>query len=109
MQSGDFKALVQSVLNEDSKSVQYYLSGGVDPNFIHPEIMTTPLIEAVRINNFPITKLLLESSAKPELVSPIGELAIQLAYLQKNQDLIALLKKRKKLLFSFHQIFKKGN
>ncbi|WP_462236037.1 hypothetical protein [Ekhidna sp.] len=71
--------------------------------------MTTPLIEAVRINHLPITKLLIENGADPRLVSSIGESAFKLAKLQNNERLIALFKRKKRSLFSLHQIFKKIN
>ena len=109
MQSGDFKALVQSVLDKDLDLVQYYLAQGVDPNFIHPEIMALPLIEAVRISNESIVNLLLKNGADPKLVSPVGESALKLAKIQKDEALIALLQPNKKSPFSLHQLFKKFN
>lgn len=109
MQSGEFKAFIQSVLNEDLPSVQYYLSQGIDPNFLHPEIMTTPLVEAVRISNIPIVKLLLAHGANPNLDSLLGESALKIAQQKKNKELISLLKTKKKSTFSLHQFFKKFN
>lgn len=109
MQSGDFKALVQSVLNEDLDSVQYYLSLGVDPNFIHPEIMTTPLIEAVRLVHLPIVKLLLSNGANPKITSSIGESPLKIAKKQNHKELISLLQDKRKSPFSLHQFFKKIN
>ncbi len=109
MQSGEFKAFIQSVLNEDLASVQYYLSQGIDPNFLHPEIMTTPLVEAARLSNVPITKLLLAHGANPNLDSLVGESALKIAQQKKNKELISLLKTKKKSAFSLHQLFKKFN
>ena len=101
--------MVQSVSDENLELVQYYLSLGVDPNFIHPEIMALPLVEAVRVSNESIIKLLLKHGANPKLVSPVGESAIKLAKIQKDDSLIALLQPEKKSSFSLHQLFKKFN
>mgnify|MGYP001800480662 CR=1 FL=1 len=109
MQSGDFKALVQSVLDEDLELVRHYLAQGVDPNFIHPEIMALPLVEAVRVSNVSIVNLLLKNGADPKLVSPVGESALKLAKIQKNDSLIVLLQPKRKSSFSLHQLFKKFN
>lgn len=109
MQSGDYKALIQSVLNNDIETTRHYLSMGLNPNFCHPEIMTTPLIEAVRTQNISMIQLLMEYDADPQVVSQMGESALSLAKRDKNQKLISLLSNKKRSPFSFHQLFKKFN
>ena len=109
MQSGDYKALVQSVLDDDIETTRYYLSMGLDLNFCHPEIMTTPLIEAVRTKNISMIKLLMDNNADPKVVSQMGESALILAKREKNKELTTLLLKKKKSPFSLHQFFKKFN
>ncbi|WP_462253466.1 ankyrin repeat domain-containing protein [Ekhidna sp.] len=109
MQSGEFKALVQSVIDEDQASVQYYLSQGIDPNFLHPEILTTPLVEASRNGNVSISELLLNHGADPLLDSLIGESALKIAKQNKNKELMQLFTKKKKSPFSLHKFFKKLN
>ena len=107
MQSGDFKALVQSAIDGDLALAHYFLSLGVDPSFLHPGIMTTPLIEAAKTSNVEMFKLLLNHGADPNLVSLVGESAYEIAKNQNQQEFIALLPAGKKSPFSLHQFFKK--
>lgn len=94
MQSGDWKGLIQAVLDNEPEEVRYYLSGGVDPNFHHPEMMTSPLIEAVRMDHYEIIELLVAHGANPTSKSQLGESPIQIAKQKKNPQLMKMLKKK---------------
>ncbi|MFK7952394.1 MAG: ankyrin repeat domain-containing protein [Ekhidna sp.] len=96
IRSGDFKGFIHSVMKEDMDGVAYYISIGMDVNFLHPEIMTNPLIEATKMGNLEIAKLLLENGADPEIVSQIGESAIKIAKESQNKEVITLLMSKKK-------------
>ena len=94
MQSGDFKAFIQSILDGNTSQVEYYLSEGIDPNYNHPEIMTTALVEAVRLENLEIVLTLLNYDADPKLKSIVGESPLVMAKRMKNKNLVSALKKR---------------
>lgn len=108
IRSGDFKGFIDSVMKEDIDGVGYYISIGMDVNFLHPEIMTNPLIEATKIENLEIARLLLENGADPEIVSQLGECSIKIAKESQNKEMIDLLMSKRKpsflrrLLNSFH-------
>lgn len=92
MDSGDWKDFVQAIIDQDTEKVNYYLEMDFDPDFLHPEMMTTVLIEAARTGHLEITRQLLEKGASPKLTSQIGESAIQIAKNAKNKELLKLLK-----------------
>jgi ankyrin repeat protein len=92
MESGDWKALIQAIIDQDIEKVNFYLKMDFDPNFLHPEMMTNPIIESARIGHLGITKQLLEKGASPKLTSQLGESAIQIARNNKNKELLRLLK-----------------
>ncbi|MEO9869029.1 ankyrin repeat domain-containing protein [Ekhidna sp.] len=94
IRSGDFKGFIHSVMNEDIDGVAYYISIGMDVNFLHPEIMTNPLIEATKVGNIEIVQLLLDNGANPKIVSQLGESPIKIAKSLRNKELISLLKRR---------------
>lgn len=93
MKSGDWKGLVQGIINNDEEAVTYYLSSDINLNYAHPEMMTTPLIEACRYSHLEIVRQLLEHGAKPKFQSQLGESPFKLAKQNKNKELLALLKK----------------
>ncbi|NQZ77231.1 MAG: ankyrin repeat domain-containing protein [Ekhidna sp.] len=109
IRSGEFKGFIQAVMNEDSEAVSYYISLGMDVNFLHPEIMTNPLIEATKVQNLEIVQLLLDAGANPTIVSQLGESALKIAKFSGNKELLNTLKQARKSPFSLHQFFKKRN
>jgi len=56
---GDWKELVQAATEGDLSLIKYHLNNGIDPNFQHPEFMTTPLLEAVKLNQKESVEVLL--------------------------------------------------
>ncbi|MEQ9468992.1 MAG: hypothetical protein RLN88_16405 [Ekhidna sp.] len=95
MTSGDWKGFIQAIIDNNRQEVEYYLSSEVDLNYAHPEMMTTPLIEAVRFDYFELVVLLLEKGASPTFQSQLGESPLKLAKQNQNNELIKLLKKFK--------------
>ncbi|MEM7297443.1 MAG: ankyrin repeat domain-containing protein [Bacteroidota bacterium] len=91
MNAGDWKGFISSVTNGDIDGVNYYLSAKIDVNFIHSEIMTSALIEAVRHDQLAIIRLLMENGANPKIASPMGESPILLARQKKNDRINKLL------------------
>lgn len=92
MDSGGWKDLVQAIIDQDMEKFNYYIEMDFDPDFLHPEMMTSVLIEATRTGNLEMTRQLLEKGATPKLTSQLGESAIQIAKRNKNRELIKLLK-----------------
>ena len=93
MISGDWKGLIQAIIDNDQPEVEYYLSSEVDLNYAHPEMMTTPLIEAVRFEYYELAELLLKKGASPGFESQLGESPLKLARQNQSKELINLLKK----------------
>lgn len=93
MKSGDWKGLIQAIIDNNRSEVDYYLSSEVDLNYAHPEMMTTPLIEAIRLEYYELAELLLDKGANPRFESQLGESPLTLARQKQNKELINLLKK----------------
>lgn len=93
MDSGGWKDLVQAIIDKDIKKFNYYIDMDFDPDFLHPEMMTSVLIEAARIGHLEMTERLLNKGASPKLTSQMGESAIQIAKNNKDKELLKLLKK----------------
>ncbi|CAB9519565.1 ANK [Seminavis robusta] len=71
---GNWKELVGAASKPgggDLTVVHYHLDRGIDPNYQHPEFMTTPLLEAIRAGNHEAAKVLLEH--KPNQADPTLE------------------------------------
>ena len=79
----------------DVAVVQYHLEMGMDPNWQHPECMSTPLLEAIRVGNLKVVKLLLEH--KPNTADPTipgdweGQTPMELAMELQNHDVVDTL------------------
>ena len=69
MSAGDWKGMLQAIYDGDAEAVHHFLRDGVDPNYEHPEMLCTPLIEAVRADKEEIVTLLLKYGADPFRVS----------------------------------------
>jgi len=88
--SGDNKGFIHAVMNEDVDAVAYYLSIGMDVNFLDPEIMTNSLIEAVKVGNVQIVGMLMKEGANPKMISQLGESPIGIAKANGNKELLEL-------------------
>ena len=89
--SGDNKGFIHAVMNEDLDAVSYYLSIGMDVNFLDPEIMTSPLIEAVKLSNHEISRLLIKHGADPKIISQLGESPMKIAKLNEDDEMLSIL------------------
>ena len=89
--SGDNKGFIHAVMNEEVEAVAYYLSIGMDVNFLDPEIMTNSLIEAVKVGNTQIVEMLMKEGANPSIVSQLGESPIGIAKAKGDKKLLDLL------------------
>lgn len=69
MAAGDWKDLLQAARDGKPGLVRYHLDNGVDPNYQHPEFLTTPLIESIEHHQHEVTAYLLANGANPKLNS----------------------------------------
>ena len=63
MSAGDWKAMLKAITEGNEGLVRYYLDEGVDPNYEHPEMLCTPILEAIRADHASIIVLLIEYGA----------------------------------------------
>ena len=66
---GNVKELCTAATVGDLPTVKYHLETGMDPNFQHPEFMTTPLVEASRFGQVEAVRLLLQHGADPTIAA----------------------------------------
>lgn len=69
MSGGDWKDMFYATERGDVETVRYHIRNGIDPNYQHPEFLTTALVEAVKNNQLAVVQYLLDHGAKPELKS----------------------------------------
>lgn len=92
MAAGDWKEMLLATEQGDLELVRYHLKMGVDPNYQHPEFLTTPLIESIRFGNLEIAQLLLEHKADPNIEEGFSkETAMSVAKASRNKRAITLL------------------
>jgi ankyrin repeat protein len=89
---GDWKEMLTAAENDDLALVQYHIETGIDPNYQHPELLTTPLIESALAGHFEIVAYLLDIGAKPEIRGAFdGLTALDVAKIRKHKKIIRLL------------------
>ncbi len=92
MASGDWKALLKAIQDGDLESARHFIQLGVDINYEHPEMLTTPLIEAVHNGQEEMVALLLEHGAAPRQRAGFGEkTALEIARAGKQEKIVQLL------------------
>jgi len=107
MAAGDWKDLLKAVQEDDLTLVQYHINNGVNPNYQHPEFLTTPLIESIEYERLEIVRFLLENGADPELKAGFSaDTPLKVAKRKKNKELIQLVRKYTKKT-GFWQFFAK--
>lgn len=67
MAAGDWKEMLIAAQEGNLALVRYHVSMGENPNYQHPEFLTTPLIEAATFGHLDIVNYLLENGADPSL------------------------------------------
>mmetsp|Transcript_25758 Transcript_25758/g.38976 ORF Transcript_25758/g.38976 Transcript_25758/m.38976 type:complete len:135 (+) Transcript_25758:105-509(+) len=94
-EGGNWKDLVRAAKENEHEIVAYHLQRGVDPNFQHPEYMTSPLIEAIRHGNLEIVRILLQegkaSPVLPEDISGSTPLEVASEGNEGSEDMVQLL------------------
>lgn len=94
MAAGDWKEMLMASQEGDLELVKYHIKAGVNPNYQHPEFLTTPLIESVQFGHIEIVKFLLENNADPTLKAGFSnDTALSVAKEYKRKEIVELLKK----------------
>ena len=92
MAAGDWKELYLSAQQGNLELVKFHVSMGVDPNYQHPEFMTTPLIACIRYQHYEVAEYFLQHGADPTIKEDWGpHTPLSMAKSTKNQALIALV------------------
>lgn len=93
MSGGDWKEMYVAAADGNFELVKYHIENGVDPNYQHPEILSTPLVAGILNGHHDVVEFLLNHGADPELVSYFDQMnAIKAAQLSKDLRMKELLK-----------------
>lgn len=93
MAAGDWKDMLAAVQEGKIDLVKYHIEQGVNPNYQHPEFLTTPLIESISFGQHEIAKYLLENGADPKLRAGFStDTPLSIAKRTKDKELIRLIK-----------------
>ncbi|WP_413293020.1 ankyrin repeat domain-containing protein [Bdellovibrio sp. HCB185ZH] len=110
MSAGDWKEMYGAAASGNLELVQYHIKNGVNPNYQHPEIMSTALVASIIGGHSEISLFLLENGADPTLISEFDNLTpLQAAKMFKRQELVEILSKmipKKSLWQKLSSIFK---
>ncbi|WP_413558170.1 ankyrin repeat domain-containing protein [Bdellovibrio sp. HCB209] len=94
MSAGDWKEMYGAAASGNLELVRYHIKNGVDPNYQHPEIMSTALVASIVGNHLEISLFLLEHGADPSLCSEFDNMTpLQAAKMFKRQEIISILQK----------------
>lgn len=110
MAGGDWKEMLVAAQEGDLPLVKYHIENGINPNYQHPELLTTPLIESISFQQFEVVEYLLNNGADPELKAGFSlDSPLRVARQQKNKEILQLLRghlrKRPSLLMLFRTLF----
>lgn len=93
MAAGDWKDMLYAAQNGDLHLVKFHIEEGENPNYQHPEFLTTPLIESVTNGHTHVVRYLLENGANPNIKAGFSsDTALTIAKQQQNKPLLKLLK-----------------
>ena len=92
MSGGDWKEMFGAAVDGDIELLRYHLSSGVDPNYQHPEFMSTPLVAALLAGQGEAAALLVEHGADRGLLSETdGMTPLQAARHSGRVELVRLI------------------
>lgn len=90
---GDWKDLFAAVQRGDLDTVRYYILMGIDPNYQHPEYLTSPIIESFREGQLEIAEYLLKNGATANVKEIwTGQDLLSIVKATKNKAALALIK-----------------
>ena len=92
MAAGDWKEMLIAAQNGDLPLVRYHIRMGENPNYQHPEFLTTPLIEAATFGHKDIVEFLLENDADPKIKAGFSaDTALAMAKQNGHKEIVKLL------------------
>lgn len=93
MAAGDWKEMLIAAQNGDLSLVRYHIRMGENPNYQHPEFLTTPLIEAASFGHTDIVQFLLENGARADIKAGFSsDTALKMAQQNGHKGIVRLLK-----------------
>lgn len=98
MAAGDWKDMLYAAERCDLELVKFHIEQGENPNYQHPEFLTTPLIESVRNGHEAVARYLLENGAKPRLAAGLSDLSFGLRNKVETPFTVAKQTKNKAML-----------
>jgi len=94
MATGDWKEMLVAVQNGDLSLVRYHIRMGENPNYQHPEFLTTPLIEAATFGHLEIVEFLLANGAEANIKADFSnDTALSMVKQNSHSEIVKLLKK----------------
>lgn len=93
MDGGNWKEMLVAVHNGDLDLVKYHVRAGVDINYQHPELLTTPLIDAAEYGQYEIAEYLLAQGADPKIPAGFSsDTPLRMARRHGHRDIVRLLR-----------------
>jgi NADPH:quinone reductase-like Zn-dependent oxidoreductase len=84
--------MFHGIQQKDLELVRYYLHMGIDVNYQHPEYMTSPLIESIRVGEAAMVRLLLDNGASAQTVEMDSQKSpLAVAKATGNQEILAII------------------
>lgn len=106
MAAGDWKEMYNAAATGNLELLRYHIKNGVNPNYQHPEILSTPLVASIVGGHLEITRFLLAHGADPKLLSEFDNLTpLQAAKLYRRAEVLQLLKESGADLSWFEKIW----
>lgn len=96
--------MFHGIQQKDLELVRYYLQLGIDVNYQHPEYMTSPLIESIRVGEAAMVQLLLDNGASAQTVEMDTQKSpLAVAKATGNQEIFAIIAAKLKTEGQFGQ------
>lgn len=97
MSAGDWKDMLQAAETGDLELLKYHLSNDVNPNYQHPELLTTPLIVSIENGHIELVRHLLENGADPYLKAGFSaDSPLSVAKARRQKEIVKLIKQHLK-------------
>lgn len=97
MSAGDWKDMLQAAETGDLELLKYHLSNDVNPNYQHPELLTTPLIVSIENGHIELVRHLLENGADPYLKAGFSaDSLLSVAKARRQKEIVKLIKQHLK-------------
>lgn len=74
MAGGDWMDMYRAAGAGDLELVRFHIQMGVDPNYVHPEYMSTVLVTAILGGHSDVALYLLDHGARPDVLSEMDGL-----------------------------------